>query len=551
MSARQTWTPGAGNRRCLVVGALLLLFTAGLYWPVRDFRFSVYDDQPYIVWNAHVRTGLSWGNAAWAFTTFHEANWHPMTWLSHMADVEAYGLDPGGHHLTNLAFHLANTGMLFALLTALTGALWRSALVAALFAVHPLHVESVAWVAERKDVLSTFLLVATLGAYLRHARRPGSGRLAVVALVFGIGLLAKPMLVTLPFALLLLDWWPLGRVARGSVPPASRPVAHQWRALVFEKLPLFALAAASCVVTVLAQRRGGALQSIAVIPAGQRLANALVSYSAYLVKTAWPSGLGAMYPLAPGGPPLWKTAASAAALGAISWAVVRGRNSRPAAVTGWLWYLGTLVPVIGVVQVGSQARADRYTYVPLIGVFIAVAWVLGDTLSARPQAAVRGRIAVCIVLAGLAATAREQLGYWRDATTLNQRTLAVTGSAWDALMRSAAMHEAHGDLAAAEAAYRRVLEISPDHPVALNNLGLVLVGRGRQEEGIASIRAAIRARPDYAEAFYNLGALLLNQGRLREAVAPFAEALRLKPDIKEAAEARDFLRRMGAPAEGR
>jgi len=258
-----------------------------------------------------------------------------------------------------------------------------------------------------------------------------------------------------------------------------------------------------------------------------------------------------MYPLPPGGQPLWKAATSAAVLFVISWAVVRWRDRKPFAVTGWLWYLGTLVPVIGLVQVGPQAMADRYTYVPLIGIFMAVVWVFGDTYSGWRREKVLGIIAVCVVLAGLTATARVQIGYWRDGTTLNELMLRETETERNALMRNAAMHEAHGDLAAAEAAYRRVLALNPDHPMALNNLGLVLDQSGRHEEGVSSIEAAIRVKPDFAEALFNLGSLMINQGRLLEAVGPMSEALRLKPDIKEAEEARNFLRKMGAPVEGR
>jgi hypothetical protein len=369
-----------------------------------------------------------------------------------------------------------------------------------------------------------------------------------VVLLFGLGLLAKPMLVTLPCALLLLDWWPLGRVPGGSSLQRRRPAAQRWQALVLEKLPLFAMAAVASVVTVLAQRRGGAMQTMEMNPAGQRLANAMVSYGDYLLKTAWPSGLSPMYLFPPGGPPLWKAATSAAGLAALSWVVVRWRNARPAALTGWLWYLGTLVPVIGFVQVGNQALADRYTYVPLIGIFMAVVWVLGDASAGWCRARVPASIAACVVLAALAVTARAQLGFWRDGTTLNERALSVAGSEWEALMQKAAMHEAHGELAEAEAAYRRVLAINPDQPMALNNLGLVLFTRGRQEEGLSQIRAALRVKPDYPEAWRNLGVLLGNQGRFAEAVAPLTEAVRLKPDFTEA---RDLLRKLGVPPEAR
>ncbi len=534
-AAARVWRRGA------LAGVVLLALTTAVYWPAREFGFAHYDDRPYVEWNPHVRSGLSRENAAWAFTTLHQANWHPLTWISHMLDVEVHGLDPGGHHLTNVVLHLANTVLLLALFTAMTGALWRSTLLAALFAVHPLHVESVAWIAERKDVLSTFLLLATLGAYLRHARRPGPGRLVAVALLFALGLLAKPMLVTLPCALLLLDWWPLARAGCPAQRQRPEAAARRWRALAFEKLPLFALAASVSAVTLVAQRRGGAMQALAAVPAGQRAANAAVAYGAYLLKTAWPAGLAPMYPFPSGGPAPWKVVTSLAALAAASWAVVRWRSLRPAAATGWLWYLGTLVPVIGIVPVGSQALADRYTYVPLIGIFMALVWALGDATRGRRRAGAVAGVAACVLVAALALAAREQLGHWRDGQTLERRTLAVAGDAWSARMQKAAKHEAHKELAEAEAAYRGALEIRPGQPTALNNLGLVLSLRGRPEEGLSLVREAIRARPDYAEAHYNLGVLLSNRARFTEAAGALRQALRLKPDFPEA---RDLLRKL-------
>jgi predicted negative regulator of RcsB-dependent stress response len=530
--------------RFFVVCALLALWTVALYWPVRNFPFSLYDDLPNLVWNQHVRTGLSWENVQWAFTSLELDLWQPLTWLSHMVDVTAYGLAPGPQHLTNLAFHAANVVLVFALFVKMTDALWPSALLSVLFAVHPLHVESVAWIAERKDVLSTMLLLLTLAAYLRYVRRPAPRHFAPVVMLFGLGLLAKPMLVTLPCALLLLDWWPLGRTTGGL--PLKQHAAARWRALFFEKAPLFALVAISSAVTIVAQHRGGALRSLDEIPVGVRLGNAVVSYGAYLVKTVWPTNLGVLYPYPQGGPPAAHIAMSAAFLILVSGAIARWRRAAPALATGWLWYLGTLVPVIGIVQVGRHALADRFSYVPHIGIFFAVIWTLAGVVRSRMQTRVQA-----ITIAGaclgallvLTAVSRNQIGYWKDGRTLYSRTLSVTVDEREALMQRAKAHEGHNELKAAEDLYRRALALGPEDPLALNNLGTVLSRVGRLDEAVILVKAAISANPDYAEAYYNLGALLINKGRTAEAIAPLQTALRLKPGFTEA---RDRLSEIGA-----
>jgi len=514
-------------RPLAALGLLVGLLTIFVFLPVGHFGFSHYDDRPYIAWNAHVRTGVSADNAAWAFTTFYQANWHPLTWISHMVDVELFGLDPGMHHLTNLGLHVTNTCLLFALFTMLTGSPWRSALLAALFGVHPLHVESVAWIAERKDVLSTLLLLLTLAAYLRYVRHPRRRQLAVVTLAFGCGLLAKPMLVTLPFVLLLIDWWPLGRAARRAPHRSPRAASDRWLPLIREKTPLLFLAAAASAVTLFAQRRGGAMQTMDAIPLGERLANAVVSYGSYLAKTVWPAGLGVMYPFPPGGPPWWKVAVSLAALGTISWAIVRWRKTRPFVTIGWLWYLGTLIPVIGLVQVGNQALADRYTYVPLIGVFMAAAWLLGDLELQRASKAICVS-AVGLVVVALAVTARVQVGYWRDGTTLYRHTLRVTDGNWAALLELGTLLATQGKLAEAEDDFRRVLKIKPELAEARNNLGLVLLKQGRREEAETAVASAIQADPGSATAHYNLGLIQAQAGRRDAALESYRTAVTLK-----------------------
>jgi protein O-mannosyl-transferase len=350
----------------------LVLVNVAVFGAVRHFDFVTWDDPPYVTENPIVRAGLTWSGVVWAFTTAHGPYWHPLTWLSHMLDVQLYGLHAGGHHLTNLVLHVSNSVLLLLLLRRMTGALWKSAAVAALFAVHPLHVESVAWVAERKDVLSTLFWILTMWAYLTYARRPGAGRYAAVLLVFALALMAKPMVVTLPLILLLLDVWPLGRVSLS------------WHRLVLEKTPMFALSAAAGVATIVVQQRVGALAAITSVTPGLRVANALVSYGNYLAKTLWPARLAALYPY-PQSLPAWPWLLTCGfGLAAISVAAVRLAPRRPYLMMGWFWYLLTLLPVIGLVQVGPQAMVDRFTYVPLVGVFVIVVWGASDALGTGP-----------------------------------------------------------------------------------------------------------------------------------------------------------------------
>ena len=531
--------------RHLFLSALLVLLTVFLYWPVHNYPFSLYDDPPYIVWNTHVRTGLSMQNIRWAILSLEQYNWHPLTWISHMTDVSVFGLSPGYHHLTNVAFHAANVVLLFTVFTLMTDAVWPSALLSGLFAMHPLHVESVAWIAERKDVLSTFFLLLTLVAYLRYTHRPSLRRMLPVVILFSFGLLAKSMLVTLPCAMLLLDWWPLGRALRCYAPKLR--AAQLWRILVIEKAPLFVLSFASSVLTLYAQHQGGALRTLDAFPLGARIANAIVSYGEYLSKTVWPTDLSVLYPFPQGGPPAQSIVVSALLLAALSWCIVRLRNSFPAATIGWLWYLGTLVPVIGIIQVGNQSMADRYSYVPHIGIFFGITWTLFGLMQNRtkPTIAVYVTSIVSVIsLAALALVARNQIGYWSEGHALRSYYAPGSLGERESLLKRAAVHEGHIELDAAEAMYRRALELGPDDPFALNNLGALLSRSGRLDEAITLVKSAIMAKPDYAEAHYNLGALLMNRGQGSEAIAPLQNALRLKPDFKEA---RERLAELGVP----
>jgi protein O-mannosyl-transferase len=533
--------------RTVLVALALVMLTAAVFEPVRQFDFVQFDDPAYVTENAHVLQGLSIDGIAWAFTTDTAANWHPVTWLSHMLDVQLFGVAPGPLHVTSVVLHAANVLLLFGLLVRLTGARWPSALVAALFAVHPLHVESVAWVAERKDVLSTLFLMLTLWAYAAYARAPGPTRDATAAgaspagrgyylltiACFALGLMAKPMLVTLPFVLLLLDIWPLARLgpARSDTPgvqvsarPSDRVKAGAARAsaamrrsknrrttprppgplararsawpLVREKLPLFAMAAASAVVTFVVQQRGGAVTGLEADPFALRLQNALVSVVAYLRDMLWPAGLSVFYSF-PAAVPGWQVIGALAVLCGMSWLVSRQRRTRPWLLVGWLWYLGTLVPVAGLVRVGLQARADRYTYVPLIGIFIMIAWSAAELVKRRPALRTVVSVAAVGVVLGCAWTARAQTGYWRNSVTLWTRATMVT--------------------------------MGVDEYDAHMALGQTLASQGRLDEARGHFAAAARLRPQSDTARCNLGVVLARSGRIDEAKRELDEALRLNP----------------------
>jgi protein O-mannosyl-transferase len=493
-----------------IAGGLIVL-TSVAFAPVLENGFTTYDDRTYVSANRHIQHGVSVEAVRWAFTTTRAANWHPLTWLSHTLDWSLYGADPRGHHLTSLMVHLANVVLLFLLLGRATDAWGPAGLAAALFAVHPLHVESVAWIAERKDVLSTlFWLLATWG-YLAYAKSPSRGRLALVAALMALGLLAKPMLVTLPFTLLLLDGWPLGRASAG------------WRALLVEKLPLLALSTAAGVTTVLAQRAGGAVASVERFPLPARVANAIWSYVAYLEATLWPRHLAVFYPHPGSSIPAWKVALAVLILSALTSLAVGLRGSRPYVLAGWLWYVGTLVPVVGLVQVGNQGMADRYTYVPLIGIFVIVAWT----------AAGWGRRAtipaVAIVLA-LAALTRVQVTTWKDTITLFEHALVVTGPNPTALVNLGAALEDRGKIADAMARYEEALRFDPGNRTAENRVGGVLAAQGRLDEAVGHYREALRRDPRDPDTLSNLGIALAKQHKLDEAIARFQAALDAHPE---------------------
>jgi protein O-mannosyl-transferase len=544
------------KRPRVAIGAALVLATVAVYAPVRHHAFVNFDDPEYVTDNAVVRGGLTPGGVAWAFTQAYSANWHPLTWVSHMADVSLGGMDPAVHHATSIALHALTVLALFLVLAAMTGEPWPSGWVAALFALHPLHVESVAWVAERKDVLSALWWMATLGAWTAWIRRGGVWRYGLALGGFALALLAKPMAVSLPFVLLLLDVWPYGRVAAGASPGR----------LLVEKLPFFALAAAASAVTFVVQREAGAVATLEGLPLAFRAANAAVAYARYLGLTLWPAGLAAFYPLRPLGP--WEVGAAAALLAALTAAALRSAPARPYLAVGWLWWVGTLVPVIGLVKAGDQAMADRFTYVPHVGLFIALAWGARDL--ARGLRVPRRALAAAAsaAIAGCALGTSLQLPHWRDSEALWRRALAVTehnpvahlnlGAAlhaagrldeargeWDAALRVkpdspkalvnlGQLLAARGDRDGAAARYAAALRIEPANPLAHYNWGVLLADQGQLEDAVAHYRAALAADPLHARAATNLGAALGGLGRLDGAVAAFGTALALRPDLAAA-----------------
>jgi hypothetical protein len=415
------------HKRTVVLLILLLLVTCVgfAYWSVDKCEFSSFDDYQYVSRNYHVISGFSRENLAWAFSTFRAGNWHPLTWLSHMLDCRLYGLKPAGHHLTNLLFHLLNTILLFLVLKKMTGSLWKSALVAALFGIHPLHVESVAWVSERKDVLSTFFLLLALLVYASYARNRKPGYYTGVLVLFCLGLMAKPMIVTFPFVLLLLDVWPLRRIA-GSVVTEGDGRGEQWPRLIAEKLPFLFVSICSCAITLAAQHAAGAMVAVQKLPVSIRLENAAISYVKYIEKTFWPAHLSFFYPHAAVHPNILLVLSSCAGILIVTAVAVILRRKYPYVLVGWFWFAGMLVPVIGLVQVGSQAMADRYTYVPIVGLFIAVVWLLGNLAGLHRvirTAIVTLSLSAIVVLAF---QTRAQAGYWKNDLTLAEHGLAAT-----------------------------------------------------------------------------------------------------------------------------
>jgi protein O-mannosyl-transferase len=538
---------------------LLVILTVASFWSVKENAFVSLDDGAYVTENPHVLGGITWANTVWAFTTGRAGNWNPLTWLSHMLDCQFYGMNPAGHHTTSLILHAANTVLLFWFLRSITGATWRCFAVAALFALHPLHVESVSWVAERKDVLSTFFFLLALDAYARNVRRETKLQVLVAVgdgargakvckanqhaaqaavgtpllplpylgslFFFALGLMSKPMLVTVPCLLLLLDFWPLGRLA---FPLASNPRGRV-RRLLIEKIPFFLLSLAVSVATIMFQQEAGAMRSLAAISLDFRLANAVLSYCRYLIQVFWPVDLAVFYPYSPLFSP-WTVGAAALSLLVGSALVFRLASKKRYLAFGWLWYLTSLLPVIGLVQVGGQAHADRYTYIPLIGVFIVLVWGAHDlTKRWRRQALILPSAGI-LVLFLCAAMTRRQVAYWRDSETLFRHATLVTRNNYAAYDNLGLYFSAHGKSNEAIQNFRRALEIFPTAGEVYENLGLELLMRGNVNEAITNFQNAVRFNPGRATAHCNFGCALASQRKWREATREYLESLRLNPE---------------------
>jgi tetratricopeptide (TPR) repeat protein len=515
------------SRRWLSVGVCISL--AVLTWAVFGqtlwHDFINYDDPRYVYENTEITSGLSIGGIAWSFSHIHSMNWHPLTTISHMLDCQLYGLKAGWHHFTNVLLHTVAAILLFFTLRQMTGALWRSAFVAAVFAIHPLRVESVAWIAERKDVLSGVFFMLTLLAYVHYVRAPSIGRYLFVAVVFAFGLMSKPMLVTLPFLLLLLDYWPLGRIRgqRSDVRGQKKVLT-----LILEKVPLIVLSAVSSAVTFFAQR--GAVGWTEQLPVLARINNAVVSYVAYIWQMLWPVKLAVFYPHPENRLALWEIILSLLLLLSITAAAIALRKQRPYLITGWLWYLGMLVPVIGLVQVGWQGRADRYTYLPQIGIYIAVTWAVADlTAFWRHQRAILSTAAI-LTVGLLSLGAWVQTTYWRDSETLFRHALAVTvnndvaeNNLGIVFLRQSKVDEAISLLQAA-------VDLRPDNSPAHENLAKALLQKGQVADALVHYRKLLELQPDNIEVHNIVGTVLIQQGRIREGVEEWQKVLAIQPD---------------------
>jgi tetratricopeptide (TPR) repeat protein len=580
--------------RSVILCLLLVTATLVLYNPVIGHPFVNFDDDRYIVNNPHVQAGLSWHTIAWAFSSTEQANWHPLTWLSHALDCQLFHLNPAGHHYTNVLLHAVNAVFLFLLLQWTTGSTWRSMMVAALFALHPINVESVAWISERKNVLSMLFFLLALWSYGWYAGKPGVGRYLTVGLLFACGLMAKPMVITFPFVLLLWDYWPLRRMfpERGAIssasanqPPALPPAPQPLFWLVFEKLPLLTLSAGSALITMKAQREGGAVRSIMEYSFSVRLANAAVSYASYVGKAFWPWPLAPLYPHPGDSLPKWQIAAAALFLFVVTAWVVAARRQRYLAV-GWFWFLGTLVPMIGLVQVGAAAMADRYAYLPYVGLFAMVCWGVAERAEKKHVRARGLAIPSFAALLALAVLTQRQLHYWSDNVTLWSHALQVTkqnfvaednlGGAliilgkfdeamphfeaavqinpWDPVGNlNLATHEQQaGNLSQAVELYLKVVRMTPDDTLranAFSNLGAAYRSLGDPKRAEASYAAALRLAPSNAHACIGLGLLALKAGDYSSAAGLFSRAIAVQPTDVGYLLLAQALRQGGRPSE--
>ena len=512
-----------------VAAILLIVTTLMVYLPVKDHQFVALDDDLYVTHNPQIQKGLTWANLAWALTALEAGFWHPLTWWSHMLDYELFGLNPGGHHLMSVLIHTLNVLLLFGVLQQWTGALWRSFFVAALFAFHPLNVESVAWVAERKNVLSTLFWLLTLATYVHYVRAPHWKRYLSVVFLFVLGLMAKPMLVTLPCVLLLLDYWPLGRLG-----PSWSEFRQKGSELLLEKVPLFALAVASGVVAIHAQHQLGALPSLQTLPLDARLSNALTSFVTYLGKMVWPTDLAVFYPHPEASLPVEQVVLASLVIIALSALVLWGTPSFPYLLVGWLWYLGTLLPVSGLIQVGRHSMADRYMYVPLIGLFILLVWGCTQWVDGSQLKKGWGIGATVLLLLGLSINTRLQLAHWQNSMTLFEHAIQSTKDNYLAHNNLGTVFLEAGEIDKGMEQLTIALEIKPESSGVLYNLGLALKQKGHLDEAARYFSTALDINPNLADAHNNLGIIRMAQGEGEKALQHFPMALEMDPRLFEA-----------------
>ncbi|MGA1826320.1 MAG: tetratricopeptide repeat protein [bacterium] len=499
----------------IVICLLLVIATLVVYWQVRNYEFVAYDEIAYVVDNPNVQKGLTRESIVWSFKAIVAANWHPLTLLSHMLDIQLYGMAAGRHHMTNVLFHIMNSLLLFLIFWIMTGDLWQCGFIAALFALHPLHVESVAWVAERKDVLSTFFWLLTILTYIGYTKNHEIKIYFLTLIFFILGLMAKPMLVTLPFVLLLLDYWPLRRLRS--------------RKELYEKIPFFVLVVALSAVTFLVQKRGGAVCTLNTYSIKMRVANALLSYARYLGKMFFPYKLAFFYPY-PARFHAMQVAGVFLLLVSLSLYAIMTMRKHPYFTVGWLWYIGTLVPVIGLVQVGEQAMADRYTYVPLIGIFIALAWGVPELIKNGRRKKIALAAAATILILLFMIVSWRQTGSWKNSSALFEHALHVTDNNYVAHNGMGNVLKKKGKITEAIEHYTEAIRLKPANAIAHNNLGNALKKQGKIREAIEHYREALRINPDYASAYNNLGNAFKKQGKIEEAMEYYAEALRIDPE---------------------
>lgn len=524
----------SGNNARAIICIMLLAVTAGAMWELNYCEFVNYDDQDYVINNVHIQDGLTLEGIRWALTSTHAANWHPLTWMSHMLDVQVFGMNAARHHSINLLIHAVNSVLLFLVFCRMTGAVWRSALVAALFALHPLHVESVAWVAERKDVLSSLFWILTMGAYVLYVERPAAKRYLAALLFFVLGLMSKPMLVTLPFVLLLMDFWPLERMGRKNA-HTSGGTGYSWetiRPLIKEKIPFFALTVISSALTYAVQQKGGAMTFSESLSIASRIANAFISYVIYIRKTVLPVDLAVLYPHSLTYP-FWQAAGAFALIVFITVLILGKAREFKYLVTGWLWYLGTLVPVIGFVQVGVQAMADRYTYIPITGLFIMFAWGISEMADKWQRRTLAAAFSITVLLIFLPLTIK-QAGFWRNSLALFDRVVSVTENNYIAYNNRGLIYSQLGNHDRAIEDYGRSIAIKPEYADAFVNRGVSYGRTGRLQDALADHDRALSIRPTFAQAYNSRGVIYYQMGRAAEAVADYGKAIEINPRFAEA-----------------